>query len=191
MRHQISAYIAISALALASCSLYEVSYTVDQQTDFSRYKTFSFYSDDITDSMVGVFGVDAATIDSAIKSSIQKHMQGKGFTPSPLDSADIWVNYQSMAESTIADRYNYSLEDLNQSYRQKQIRYSSSFDASRRFTSLYDKGTVIVDVIDRKGSQVVWRGIVETPLARYDTEKQRIAALQRAIGKLLTKFPPK
>jgi hypothetical protein len=188
-----SATVILAAAMLAGCSMYRVSYSVDPQTDFSPFQTFSFYSDEITDSLVesqiGEFGVGAARLDSALKSSIQKQLQSKGFTPGAPDSADIWVNYQTISESAIADRYQYRLEDMNQSYSRKQIRYSSSLDASRRFPAIYEQGSIIVDVIARNELQVVWRGVVEIPMGAHNTENQRLEAVQLAIKKLLKKFP--
>jgi len=172
-----------------SCSLIEVSHTIDPETDFSRYKTFTWYSDGFADSINGLFGVDAAHLDSAIRDSIQQQLHNKGLNLGQPNSADLWINYQAIAQRTAADRYQYRLEDLDQSYIRKQIRYSSSFDASRRFTTFYDEGTFVVDVIDRTSLQVIWRGSVELPIGLYDTEAPRIARMQKAIKKLLAKYP--
>ncbi|WP_455209916.1 DUF4136 domain-containing protein [Kaarinaea lacus] len=189
MRKIKSIVFALAVFALSSCSLFEVSHTIDPQTDFSHYQTFSWYSDGFADSISGLFGVNAAHLDSAIRDTIQQQLQLKGLTLSQPDTADLWVNYQAIAQTTAADRYQYSLEDINQSYIRKQIRYSSSFDASRRFTTVYDQGTFVVDVIDRNDLQVVWRGTVETPIGLYDTEAPRIARMQKAIKKLMMKYP--
>jgi hypothetical protein len=185
-----SIVVTLMASVVASCTLFETSYTADPNTDFSQYKTFSWYSDGFAASISGLFGVNAANLDSAIQSTIQQHLQVKGLTLSQPNAADIWINYQAIAKTTSTDRYNYSVEDITQSYIRKQIRYSSSFDASRRFTTVYDQGTFIIDAIDRKDLQVVWRGTVETPIGLYDDENRRIERMQKAVKKLLAKFPP-
>ena len=184
------AVIMMSAIAMASCSLFEVSYTVDPQTDFSQYHSFSWYNEGFDDSISGIFGVNTAHLDSAIRTSIQQQLQHKGFSLSAPDSADLWINYQAIAQSTLSDRYLYSVEDISQSYVRKQIRYSSSFDASRRYTTVYDEGTFIVDIIDRAKMLLIWRGTVETPIGLYNNELRDIKRMQKAVKKLLKKFPP-
>jgi len=190
MRKILCFVVAITAL-LTSCSLFEVSYDVDEQTDFSQYRTFSWYSDGFAESISGLFGVDAANLDSAIRATIQKQLLARGISLTQSDSADVWINYQAIAQTTASDRYHYTLEDITQSYIRKQIRYSSSLDASRRYTTVYDQGTFIIDAIDKNRLQVVWRGTVETPLGLYDSEDRRIQRMQKAVTKLLKPFPPK
>jgi hypothetical protein len=55
---------------------------------------------------------------------------------------------------------------------------------------MYDKGIIIVDVIDRDALQVVWRGTVELPMGVYGSESERVEGIQKAMRKLLKKFPP-
>jgi hypothetical protein len=180
----------MTATALASCSLIEVSYTIDQQRDFSQYRSFSWYKEGFDDSISGIFDVNIANLDSAVRSTIQQQLQNKGFSLSAPDSADLWINYQAVAQTTLSDRYLYSVDDINQSYIRKQISYSSSFDASRRYSTAYEQGTFIVDIIDRAEMLLIWRGTVETPIGLYDDEHRRIERMQKALIKLLEKFPP-
>jgi hypothetical protein len=182
--------IMMSTIAMASCSLFEVSYAIDHQADFSQYHSFSWYNEGFDDSISGIFGVNTANLDSAIRSTIQQQLQHKGFSLSAPDSADLWINYQAIAQSTLSDRYRYSTEDISQSYTRKQIRYSSSFDASRRYTTAYDEGMFIVDIIDRAKMLLIWRGTVETPIGLYNNEPHDIKRMQKAVKKLLKKFPP-
>ena len=181
--------IVVSAILLASCSLLDISHTSDDQTDFSQYRSFSWYKEGFSDSIRGVFNIDTANLDSAIRSTIQQQFQLKGLTFSDPDTADLWINYQAITQTTLSDRYVYSLEDINQSYIHKQIRYSSSFDASRRYSTAYEQGTFIVDVIDRSEMLLVWRGTVETPIGLYEKESNRIERIQKALEKLLTQYP--
>ncbi len=182
--------ITITCIALAGCSLFDITYTKDPQTDFSQYHSFSWYKEGFDDSISGIFDVDTANLDSAIRSTIQQQLQHKGLTLSDPDSADLWINYQAIAQSTLSDRYIYRLEDINQSYIHKQINYSSSFDASRRYNTAYEQGTFTVDVIDRAKMLLIWRGTVETPIGLYDNENRRIERMQKALVKLLAKFSP-
>jgi hypothetical protein len=181
--------VAMAIAIFTGCSVYEINYTVDPQTEFLRFHTFAFYDDETSDAIVGGFGVDAITLNTAIQSSLREQLQSKGLSLSTPETADIWINYQAVAETSVSDRYRYNVEELNQSYRRQQIRYSSSFDANRRFQSISDKSAIVVDVIDRNASQVVWRGTLEMPLDLEDPEWQRLDAIRKAVNKLLRKFP--
>lgn len=174
---------------VSSCSVFDVSYTMDKEKDFSKYKTFAWFDGGYSDSISGSFDIDAASMDSAIRNSVEQHLTGKGYVEEHHDHADLWINYQAIAKTTTSNEYKYELKDINQTYKTKLIRYSSSLDASRRFTTRYELGTLIVDIIDRATSEVIWRGSVEMPLGLYNKEEKKINRLNKAINKLLIPFP--
>lgn len=181
-------FICVCVLLLNSCSLYEVNDIKDANTDFSQYKTFAWLKEDIKDSIRGTFEIDPASLDSTIRHTIQDRLAAKGLTMSVRETPDLWINYQLAATSTVSDQYRYSIDDINQSYKQKAIHYSSSFDANRRYTTAYEQSTLAVDLIDTKRLLVVWRGTVETPLGTGNPEKQR-ATVKKAVIKIIQRIP--
>ena len=50
----------------------------------------------------------------------------------------------------------------------------------------YKQGTLIIDIVDRKGKELVWRGVGSGVLDRNDPRKNLLEAVQR----VLSKFPP-
>ena len=51
-------------------------------------------------------------------------------------------------------------------------------------------GTLVLDMWDRKSGKLVWRGIITEP-ADVTSSKEADEKLDKAIGQLLAKFPPK
>jgi hypothetical protein len=56
-------------------------------------------------------------------------------------------------------------------------------------TSTY--GTLILDVYDPKLKSLVWRGTASDTLRAKSSPEKRQARLDKAVKKLLAKFPPK
>ena len=155
--------VSIAALLLSGCSPLQTHYSADPQADFSQFRSFSWYSDGFPESISGLFAGGAAQMDSAIRSTIQQQLTEKGLAYINSDSADIWINYQAIGKTSPGGMYRYSMSDMEQGYLRKQIRYSSSFDFNRRYTTFDEQGTLIVDIINSQNLQVVFPVLQEDP----------------------------
>jgi len=52
-------------------------------------------------------------------------------------------------------------------------------------------GTLVVDLVDAKQKEVVWRGIARRDVGNEETPKERAEVVQEAVDRLFEHFPPK
>ncbi|PAA20099.1 DUF4136 domain-containing protein, partial [Pseudomonas fragi] len=56
---------------------------------------------------------------------------------------------------------------------------------------VYQVGTLQIDLIDAKDGKLVWRGSAEKVVDSSPTPAERSAAIQQAVTKILSTYPPK
>lgn len=57
--------------------------------------------------------------------------------------------------------------------------------------SVYEKGTVVVDIVQRAENRAIWRASVQTRINQEHTLQQRIERINQAAGRMFEKFPVK
>ena len=140
----------------------------DQQTDFSQYKTFMIGAGRITTNKPEL---KTPIVKERMESAIRSQLQQKGLRE-VSSQPDLIVNY--------------SLGAANRAEAQTWIgpRGRRRFAGVNRFT----EGTLIIDLRDRPGRQLVWRGI-------YRDDESDAAKVSRKlpddIRKLFDKYPKK
>jgi hypothetical protein len=55
----------------------------------------------------------------------------------------------------------------------------------------YEEGTVIIDIVDGRSGQLVWRGTGQAELSQSSNPEKRQERLQKVVEKILSRFPPK
>lgn len=55
----------------------------------------------------------------------------------------------------------------------------------------YKEGTIILDIIDGRHKELIWRGSATGEVNRNATPEQRDATIAKVVAKILQKFPPK
>lgn len=57
--------------------------------------------------------------------------------------------------------------------------------------SVYEKGTVVVDIVQRAENRAIWRGSVQTRINQEHTLQQRIERINQGADRMFEKFPIK
>jgi hypothetical protein len=65
------------------------------------------------------------------------------------------------------------------------------FAMSTTSLTIYEQGSLILDVVSPKEKAVVWRGAADAKIDRNRTDAQRASLITDAANKMLAKFPPK
>ncbi len=55
----------------------------------------------------------------------------------------------------------------------------------------YTEGTLIIDFVDPKADQLIWRGTGQSRLSESKTPEERTENINEAVAKILAQFPPK
>ncbi len=172
---------AIGTIFIAvGCSTLETKYDYDPRTDFSQYNTFAWARapKEVIGSPQAKLLADNPLLDKRIKNGVTDQMVNKGFK---LDDSrpDLLIVYHV----GLANRVNVS----NWGYR-----YGPYWGPGRVDVYGYREGTLIIDFVDAKKKELVWRGIAQKDLTEMSgSPEEREKDLNKIIERLLSPFPPK
>ena len=138
-------------------------------TNFAKYHTYKW--------------VDAGgahpnqIVDQEIKQSIDSQMASKGLTKTDAENADLYLAYQVAVD---------------------QEKQWNAFGMGRGFgggmgqatSSTISNGTLVLDMYDPASKQLVWQGRVTKTLDTGANQQKQEKNLNKAMEKLLKKFPP-
>jgi hypothetical protein len=164
--------LAVAAVALiAACaSSPTTSSDFNPGTNFSQYNSFGFLATDpIADPIV----------DSRIKSAITAALTAKGWTLNDKDPGVWVVPHIQLSEQTQLNTYNTG--------------WGYGRWGGGPSTTTVEKipiGTCIVDLVDAKQKQMIWRGTASNTINQSDSPEKKQAAVNQAMTQLFQNFPP-
>jgi hypothetical protein len=162
----------------------DVSYNFDQQADFSKYKTYKW-----------VQVKDSEQIDSLmaqqITAAFDRQLALKGLTKVEGESADLAIAYQA----AVNQEKQAQTWDTGGMYGPGWGgRYYGGYyggGMSTTTTSTIYIGSVVLDMYDWAGKNVVWRGIASKQLDPKAKPEKREKNLNKGAQKMLKNYPPK
>jgi Domain of unknown function (DUF4136) len=164
----------LAALFLAGCSSVETHVDYDRAASFSSYRTFAFKDVRTPDSSISLKRVRAA---------VTRTLGSRGLAEAADAKPDLWVVLHTRA------------------HRQTQVTtYNPGWGwgwgwRGRYWNTAYIQqipiGTLMVDLVDTKAKELVWRGSASRIVDADESPKTRDEKVQEAVEKLFAGFPPK
>ncbi|MFD2200926.1 DUF4136 domain-containing protein [Shivajiella indica] len=169
----------LNCMVLACSSPLRVITDYNTKTDFSKFKSFSFYQ--LTDKGPGLSELNQQRIINAIRDEMLK----KGFKED-LNNPDLLVNATAIVteekQLTSTNYYNYG------GY-YRPYRWGPSYAGSTVYSvSELREGSLVIDIIDASSKHLIWQSTgnkeIDTGLKKAETE------IPAAVEKILADFPP-
>ena len=175
--------LAAAALVLAACaSGPQVSSEADPGADFSRYRSFAFYSP------LAIEGEGYASITGErIKAAVRAQMEARGYAYDP-QSPDLWVNVNAyLQEKTDV----VTMPDVGYDY---YYRYRGGYVAvptwrDRTEVRRYTEGTLNIDLVDVQARRLVWEGVAVGRASGKATQAERGARIDAAVAEIFAQYP--
>ncbi len=153
-----------------SCSSINVSHDYDPQANFNNLKTFSWLS----------FPQKAEVnqlVVRRIRDAVTGELEAKGLRLS--SNPDFLIAMHGATKEKL------DIQDWG--YSSPRAAYWGRRDISVR---QYTEGTLILDFVDAKSKEMLWRGVASGAVDPGATPEQRTKRINEAVAKLLAKFPP-
>ncbi len=188
----VAALLASLLVTTASAQKLEIKSDQAPNTDFKKLKTYAWLP---PVPMVKNTNPDATTnptlseeaLAPALVAAIDRELAARGLTKAPFDTADLHVAY--LAAMSVG---------FNQSYLGEYYGYITGWAspipiglAPTTGVTVYQTGTVVVDLVDRAANKAVWRGTAKTRVADEHTVEKRKERLSEAAKKMFDKYPVK
>jgi hypothetical protein len=170
MNRRTAIVVMVAAMAASAAGAQDIKVDYDKAANFGAIKTFSVK---IGTSWGNPFGEKRVTDD------VTGALVAKGWTLAPEDKADAQVVLHGATQTK---------HSLNTYYSGMGGYRWGGVGTSTTTPTEYVVGTLLVDIFDAKGKNLIWRGIAQDE-ASNNTEKN-IKKVKKATEKLFKDFPP-
>jgi hypothetical protein len=165
------------AFLLAACSSIHVKSSHNNKYDFSVYQTYRWFDAQLTADIL----VKNPYLKELITAEVDVNLAAKGFVRMMTDSSDLMV----AIHAGIQDRIQTTGWGGNVGYHPWWGPYGSQVD-----TRYYEEGTLVIDILDQRKGELIWRGLATGALKSYDSNEEMTRAIQEYVNRILKKFPP-
>ena len=171
-----------SIVVLASCGpSITVSSDYDKNADFASFKTFNF-TDEVDKLQISSLNLQRA------KDAITAELAKKGVTkassnPDLLCDIKVRAHMEQSATATTTGSPYYGA-----GYR---YGWGGGFSTTSVNVENYTVGTVFIDLIDAKKSQLVWQGRGQKTVDESASAEKREKRINEGIARIFEKYPPK
>jgi len=168
---------------LAGCGEMQVRVThkTNPNYDFSKINSYEIVKN--KQDKFENLKVDEPWLNKTITTSINDILKSKGLTENP-EQAQVIVSYYVVIEET-ADTV--VVDNYYNHYYQYSTYPSSAMPSYRKI--IYNKGTLVIDIVDKKTKQFVWRGSADKVVRDTTKQEQREKNIHNAVEQIFKQFP--
>ncbi|MHC2991783.1 hypothetical protein OB13_09370 [Pontibacter sp. HJ8] len=159
----------------------------DRNASFQVYRTFSILEPEAAGTSANPTAFEPL-LDRRVRDAVASELVKKGLTPD-AESPDLLIAYDvAVAQDTNLVRTTTDAPGLGYSYWYGyRYNYITTGFPGYRSTDAYPVGTLIIDLIDSRSNELVWRGWAEGEIDAAQTEVKKI---RRSIASILAQYPP-
>lgn len=173
---RLSSLLLISLISFGCSNQLYVSSDLDKEIDFNTYKTFAWAKEQEAPGAGGNPMFDNELNRKRIKEAIEKEMEVLGlkrFDWAPDLLIDFHITINQKEAYMVHDNYSFG------------FRYWPNYDLN---SYSYNKGALVIHLVDSKKEQLVWQGIGSKTLADVPSENAE-EQIQKAVQRILAQYP--
>jgi len=177
MLRRICLIAAIGLLAACAAAPPAVHTYAAPGTQVEKFRTFAFVQGDLKEAGA----IADARVRERLQYQIAVHLGSRGYTPAPPGrAADLGVHYVGRVEQ--------AQRELMTGYPGLYEHRGGNVDLGGISTGDYRQGTLVIDLFDRAGKQLVWRATISEGFAASYTE-ENWKKIDRALGEAFKDLP--
>ncbi len=173
-----------TSILIAACASMSVNYDYDQRVNFATLKTYNWLPTP----------QKARTSELTIKNiefAVDKQLEAKGLTMSSENPDFLIAVHVTKQRKVDTEQWGYAYGSGN-FYRGGRFSRFGGAPSNYEFRSgtdtyVYDIGTLIIDFVDTKTRELIWRG---TATAELDPSAPSMDLINKAVARILENFPP-
>jgi hypothetical protein len=163
-----------AALVGAGCSTLQISTDYDKGADFSQYKTFSYHDTGEAKNDIAASRIENALSDALAARGLKRVQSG----------GDVWL----VAHARLSKQMQ--INTYNSGWGYGYGWYGGGMGMSTSTVSEIPVGTLVVDLVDGKKKDMVWRGIATDTLRTDASPETREQNIRNVAAKLFESYPP-
>lgn len=178
MKSELILFFSIVLLTALGCSpTLSTKFNYDEQTDFSKYKTFAIK--DFT-RQGDVFFMNELNR-RRITNMVTGELEGKGLTMTE-SNPDLLVYLQSIVQTK---------EGVVDPMASVPYGRSLIYNQPQPQVYTYDQGSLVVDLVDAARQEAVWEGVSKMIIDKDDQIKNAEEQLRKIVSKIMAGYPPR
>lgn len=165
--------IAAAFLALASCSPFQVRSDYAQTANFNQYKSYKLRIDDLN-----INDIDK----DRVLNELSRQLQSKGLMPA--ENPDVIINIKASHKlvNDVQSAPYYGVYGYG-------YPYGFGVGFGRTWTNSYNRGALVIDMIDAQTQKLVWQGIGSG--INVDSPKSKQKEIPQIVAEIMANYPPK
>ena len=171
---------AAMVVVLVGCSPIYISHDFDPDANFEGYKTFSWMENPEVEAENNT--QSSPFVNKRIRENIDKELAGKGLARQD-NGGDLLVIYYLNGKQVT--------EIMKTSYGRADLWAQSRVGGGDAIVTDIHEGMIIIDFIDSKLKNLVWRGTAENSMKADASNEEIYNTIDKAIKKVLGEYPPK
>jgi hypothetical protein len=169
---------------LWGCSSLAYKTDFDPAADFSTYKNYIWYTGKMPDD-------DALSANPLVKkrviAGVDKALQAKGFVEGNASDADfVVIVHAGNKQKTQITNYGYG----GYGYGRYGMGWGGYGGYGQTDVYQYDETTLVIDIIDAKKKEMVWRGTVTGVVQELPNQEEQQKRIDAVVDRMLSDFPP-
>ena len=172
---------------LAGCSALSVVSDYDREYDFRRFQTYRWPAEN-EGIRKGDVLVENSLVYKRVQSAINQQLRAKGFRLTDSKDADFIVYAHAGIKKRKSYHHSFEIGMPFGPYRWYRPWWGPY--GGYTYVSYYDEGSLVIDIIDARTKDLVWRGVATRVVRQYRTAEAMQSDINEAVTKILESFPP-
>ena len=169
----------ISSLMVVAfgCSTVTYQYDYDPEVNYTGLKTFRWMPVSVQE--------DIHTLNvKRLQKAVNTQLEAKGCKMT-TDNPDFLISmHVTKKEKTDIEAWNYG-------YGGRSMMHGGYYMGTTQLDVYeYEEGTFILDFVDPKSMEMIWRGIAQGEVRNYSSPVKRYERIDEVVQKVLSNFPP-
>jgi hypothetical protein len=164
---------AVVIVPILACSSMTVRADHDSRHDFSTYDAFAIFERQGKEKNRPQM---SPIVDRRIGAAMAAELEAKGLDSTSAREADFLVTFYTAVRRRVVIQHTgwYGWRRWG-------------WHGGTRWVNSYPEGTLVIDIIDRRDRQLVWRGVGEGAFTNTNPSDEKVA---KRVAKILSSFPP-
>jgi hypothetical protein len=172
----------LSAILLLGCSSVSVTTDYDHEANFAALKTFEWMtvSKDVLSANASTNMFQNSLVDKRFRTAVKSELEAKGLSENSTNPDFLVMYHTGTQEKVNVTNYGYGYGRWG----------GYGYGGGGVDVQQYTQGTIILDFVDSKTKQLVWRGVATGALADKPDPKTVEERLTGIVQQLLANYPP-
>jgi len=174
--HLVACMLICLGLMVSCATIYDVKYDYDKQTDFTALKTYDWIA--VPDQA----GMDDLSL-QRVKKAVDAELMAKGLKKRSADPDFLIAEHIGSKDKVQVTDWGYQYGAHG--------RYMGGYWGPRNVSTYeYEEGWLILDFVDAKSKNLIWRGTAKAEVQNIDSPEKSEQLINKAVKEILKKYPP-